>query len=36
MKLIIHLTWLIAREDYIKFTRHESTKTYIDHISMKF
>jgi hypothetical protein len=25
----VHLTWLIAREDYIKFTRHESTKTYI-------
>jgi len=24
----IHLTWLIAREDFIKFTRRESTKTY--------
>jgi hypothetical protein len=26
----IHLTWLIAREDFIKFTHHESTKTYKD------
>jgi hypothetical protein len=25
----VHLTRLIAREDYIKFTRRESTKTYI-------
>jgi hypothetical protein len=25
----VHLTRLIAREDFIKFTRHESTKTYI-------
>jgi hypothetical protein len=25
----VHLTWLIAREDFIKFTRRESTKTYI-------
>jgi len=25
----VHLTRLIAREDYIKFTCHESTKTYI-------
>jgi hypothetical protein len=24
----VHLTRLIAREDYIKFTRRESTKTY--------
>jgi hypothetical protein len=24
-----HLTWLIAREDYIKFIRRESSKTYI-------
>jgi hypothetical protein len=24
----VHLTWLIAREDFIKFTRRESTKTY--------
>jgi hypothetical protein len=28
----VHLTRLIAREDFIKFTRRESTKTYItDH-----
>jgi hypothetical protein len=27
----VHLTRLIAREDYIKFTRRESTKTYIVH-----
>jgi hypothetical protein len=26
----VHLTRLIAREDFIKFTRRESTKTYID------
>jgi hypothetical protein len=26
----VHLTPPIAREDYIKFTRRESTKTYID------
>jgi len=25
----VHLTQLIAREDFIKFTRRESTKTYI-------
>jgi hypothetical protein len=25
----VHLTRLIAREDFIKFTRRESTKTYI-------
>jgi hypothetical protein len=25
----VHLTRLIAREHYIKFTRRESTKTYI-------
>jgi hypothetical protein len=24
----VHLTRLIAREDFIKFTRRESTKTY--------
>jgi len=24
----VHLTWLIAQEDYIKFTHHESTNTY--------
>jgi len=24
----VHLTRLIAREDFIKFTRHKSTKTY--------
>jgi hypothetical protein len=24
----VHLTLLIAREDFIKFTRRESTKTY--------
>jgi hypothetical protein len=24
----VHLTQLIAREDFIKFTRRESTKTY--------
>jgi hypothetical protein len=24
-----HLTWLIAREDYIKFSRRESSKTYM-------
>jgi hypothetical protein len=29
----IHLTRLIAREDYIKFTRRESTKTYSRHSS---
>jgi hypothetical protein len=29
----IHLTQLIAREDFIKFTRHESTKTYTVEIS---
>jgi len=27
----VHLTRLIAREDYIKFTRRESTKTYFGH-----
>jgi hypothetical protein len=26
----VHLTWLIAREDFIKFTCRESTKTYIE------
>jgi hypothetical protein len=26
----VHLTRLIAREDFIKFTRRESTKTYIN------
>jgi hypothetical protein len=26
----VHLTRLIAREDYIKFTRRESTKTYTE------
>jgi hypothetical protein len=26
----VHLTRLIAREDFIKFTRRESTKTYIE------
>jgi hypothetical protein len=25
----VHLTRLIAREDFIKFTRRESTKTYM-------
>jgi hypothetical protein len=25
----VHLTRLIAREDFIKFTRREGTKTYI-------
>jgi hypothetical protein len=25
----VHLTRLIAREDFIKFTRRESTKTHI-------
>jgi hypothetical protein len=30
----VHLTRLIAREDYIKFTRHKSTKTYL--IAMLF
>jgi len=28
----IHLTRLIAREDYLKFTRRESTKTYIENL----
>jgi hypothetical protein len=28
----VHLTWLIAREDFIKFTRRKSTKTYIDNL----
>jgi hypothetical protein len=26
----VHLTRLIAREDFIKFTRRESTKTHIE------
>jgi hypothetical protein len=26
----VHLTRLIAQEDFIKFTRRESTKTYIE------
>jgi hypothetical protein len=26
----VHLTRLIAREDFIKFTRRESTKTYTE------
>jgi len=25
----VHLTWLIAQEDFIKFTCRKSTKTYI-------
>jgi hypothetical protein len=29
------LTRLIAREDFIKFTRRESTKTYIDNEEFK-
>jgi hypothetical protein len=29
----VHLTRLIAREDFIKFTRRESTKIYIGYIS---
>jgi hypothetical protein len=28
----VHLTQLIAREDYIKFTRRESTETYTEEI----
>jgi hypothetical protein len=28
----VHLTRLIAREDFIKFTRRESTKTYIENL----
>jgi hypothetical protein len=30
----VHLTRLIAREDFIKFTRRESTKTYIANSSV--
>jgi hypothetical protein len=28
----VHLTRLIAREDFIKFTRRESTKTYMAYL----
>jgi hypothetical protein len=31
----VHLTRLIAREDFIKFTRRESTKTHILNCSSK-
>jgi len=30
----VHLTRLIAREDYIKFTRRESTKTYMHRLTV--
>jgi len=30
----VHLTRLIAREDWIKFTRRESTKTYNEYICL--
>jgi len=30
----VHLTRLIAREDFIKFARRESTKTYIDGLTV--
>jgi hypothetical protein len=31
----VHLTRLIAREDFIKFTRRESTKTYFVSVSFR-
>jgi hypothetical protein len=32
----VHLTRLIVREDFIKFTRRESTKTYNDMMIVSF